>query len=101
MEEMFLLIYHGKPQSQTGDLEDIGGAYIKCWIESENFKQADIVARNEIEEMNWNVLVLDEAYTITREDYLEDKNGLEYYEQALIDKQVYVFHTYPVKEKED
>ncbi|PSR54089.1 hypothetical protein AHMF7605_11435 [Adhaeribacter arboris] len=96
---MFLLIYHGKPQSQTGDLEDVGGAYIKCWIESENFDQADTTAQQEIEGMGWNVLELDEAFTITREDYSEDLNELEYYEQALIDKEVFLFHTYPIEEE--
>lgn len=97
---IFLLTYHGMPQPELEE-EDVAGAYINCWIEAENFEQADTVARQEIEEMKWRILDLDEAYTVTKEDYLEDTNELEYYEQALIDKQVYVFHTYPTEEKEE
>lgn len=99
MKEMFLLTYHCKPQSQTDDLEDVAGAYINCWIEAENFEQAGISARQELDEMDWQVLELEEAFTVTREDYSEDPNGLEYYEQALIDKQVFLIHTYPIEEE--
>ena len=36
---------------------------------------------------------------ISEGDYKKGDEGIEYYEQALIDKEVYVFYTYPPKRK--
>jgi len=91
-----LLKYHGKPESNNKELNEIGGAFINCWVESKNIDQADRIARKEIDKLNWDILNHEESYEITRKDYMENKVGLQYYEQALIDKFVCVFHTYPI-----
>ena len=49
---------------------------------------------------NWIAVTLEEAWEVTEKDYLDDPKGLEVYQQVLIDKEVYTFHTYK-EEDED
>ncbi|MDN4165477.1 hypothetical protein QWY31_08195 [Cytophagales bacterium LB-30] len=60
---------------------------------TDTLKNADKIARQEIEEMDWFILEREEVQTIDNESIEDDKK--EYYEQALIDKTVFVFYTYP------
>ena len=92
---MFFITYHAEPNTGIQNSE-IGGAYINCWIEAESIDQAEQMARTKIEEENWTILDKEEAYEIQRSDYLENSNGLNYFDQALVDKLVLVFHTYPI-----
>lgn len=89
---MYFITYHGKPKTNNQEVGETIGAYINCYIEADNLKQAEKIARNEIDEMNWDILTRDEAYTIDNESISDE--GREYYEQAIIDKAVYVFHSY-------
>jgi hypothetical protein len=87
------LTFHGEPTPEYED-KDVLGAYINCWIDANNINKAEAVARLEIEKLNWQILQREEGYEILINDYRENADGLQYYEQALIDWQVYVIHTY-------
>jgi hypothetical protein len=87
---MYFLTFHGQSQIDT---EESAGAYINCYIQVDSLDEADKIARREIRKMNWNILSREDAYEIN-EDNISDA-GRKYYEQALIDRTVYVFHTYP------
>ena len=43
---------------------------------------------------------MEEGNEIVRDDYKYNQVGLEYYEQALIDKWVCVFHNNPINEND-
>lgn len=73
----------------------IAGAYVSCWIQADSIKKASKMEKDKIEFEKWEVLEIDEAYEINGQDYKTNANGLEFYEQAMIDKWVLVFHTYP------
>ncbi len=93
---MFLLTYHGRPNKKyTGD--PVGGAFINCWIESETSKEADKIAKNEIKSLNWDIIERTEVLEVAKDFYESDDPKLQYYEQALIDKTVFVFYNYPPK----
>lgn len=95
--KMHYIIYHVKPTPELIDKADIGGAYVGCWIEASSFKSACVAAEREIQLANWQIIEQDEAYEVTEKDYLPGSPELEFYEQALIDKEVLVFHTYSKK----
>ncbi|WP_320004010.1 hypothetical protein [Shiella aurantiaca] len=87
------MTYHVKPTSNKKDINDTKGAFVNCYIVTDTLKNADKIARQEIEEMDWFILEREEVQTIDNESIEDDKK--EYYEQALIDKTVFVFYTYP------
>ena len=94
---MYFLTYHSEPRKDADEIEDIGGAYINCYILADNIVQADNIARDEINKMKWNILERDDAYEIDSDSVSEE--GREHYEQALIDNTAYVLHTYPVNDE--
>lgn len=98
--KMYFLTFHGQPNPNTRESE-IGGAYINCWIEANTEDQADQIARTKISEASWTIIDREECYEIKRSDYFNKPQGLNYFEQALIDKWVLVFHTYPIEENSD
>ena len=95
---MYFITCHGKPRPEAGDIQGAGGAYINCYILQDSFYYADKIARKNIEEMKWEILVLEEACEV-EEDTISE-GGRKYFEQALIDKTGFVFHTYPIDEEE-
>jgi hypothetical protein len=95
--KMYFLVYHAQPQPGLKDAKDIGGAYVSCWIEADSIDQADTIARQEIATVKWDVVEKEEAYEVNADDYSSDADGLELYQQALVDKWVLTFHTYPIE----
>ncbi len=97
--KMFLLTYHAKPNKTFEDYNEIGGAWVNCWIEHESPEEAEKIAKKEIEDYDWQIKKLDEIIEVDENYYSENEDKKEYFEQALIDKIVLLFHTYPKKAK--
>ena len=96
---MHLIEIHAVPLDPT-NVQEFGGAYVNCWIESPSLGEAVSRALAEVEGAGWRLDEVRRAHLTTRESYTGDDDGLEYYEQAFIDKEVLLFHTYPVKDEE-
>ncbi|AQA18791.1 hypothetical protein BST95_11625 [Halioglobus japonicus] len=91
---MIYLQFEVEPKYDSDENAQYGGAYVNCWINQAMPKSAEEQARLDIESHGWAIRTLEEKSLVAREDYAESDN-LEYYEQALIDGEVYVFHTFP------
>lgn len=92
--KMFYLIYEGRPNKNYHD-KSIAGGQIGCWIETTNITKADKIARDLIKEHNWDIIKKDRFKTIKPDSVDKDSEHYQYYDQALIDKEVLVFYTYP------
>lgn len=67
-----------------------GKIYAGCWI---NINDEELSLKRSvkfIEDQGYSIVDLVESYPITRADYNDSPNGLEFYEQALIDDEVLV-----------
>ncbi|MCL4743256.1 MAG: hypothetical protein KJZ54_13760 [Phycisphaerales bacterium] len=97
--DMYLVEIHAVPEP-THDDGTVGGAYVVCWIEAPDLDDAVRRARAEIVDAGWRPGELRRGHVTTREEYTGDNDGqLEYFEQALIDKEVCVFYSYPVHDE--
>ena len=96
--KMYFIVYHAIPQPGSRNTKGIAGAYISCWIEATSMEQADTIARQEVSTIKWDILERDDAYEINAESYSTKSEGLEFYQQALVDKCVLRIHTYPIEE---
>jgi hypothetical protein len=96
--KMYFIVYHAIPQPGSRNTKSIAGAYISCWIEAAYLEQADTIERQKINAINWGILERDDAYEINAATYSPESEGLEFYQQALIDKCVLRIHTYPIEE---
>ena len=100
---MYLLRYVVKPKGDHPEVLTIGGAYVNCWMDVDSMETAKAQAMDLITEDGWRIESLDEADTIQRSECNEE--SIVYYDQALIDKTVMVFHSWPIdapdREEED
>lgn len=87
-------MYRVKPTEDNPEASEVAGADISCLISTDTLDQAEEMAILKISGLRWVVVELEESYPVTEMNYVEDPKGLELYEQALIDKEVYTFHTY-------
>jgi hypothetical protein len=87
------------PLADTDDFGKFGGAHVNCWV---LLPERDALARATrlVEGYGWRVERIDESREVARSDYAEDASELAYFEQALSDQEVMVFHTWP-NEAED
>lgn len=97
--KIFLYTYHAVPTEKVEDYETCAGAYVNCYVEADNVCQGLTKAEQEIKNAYWTDLEFQDAM-VAEPDNL-DSNKIEYYEQALIDKEVLVFHRYPIDDEEN
>lgn len=97
---MYLVEIHALPGPDAA-LREFGGAYVNCWIEAPDLGEAVRRALAEVQDAGWDPQEVQHGALSSREDYTGEDDGLAYFEQALIDKEVCVFHIYPVEDEED
>ncbi len=69
------------------------GAYVNCWIKSTSAKSAQFQAETGLRESGWYVETIEQSASAV-EVRPETESGAEFYDQAKIDGEVYVFHTW-------
>jgi hypothetical protein len=79
----------------TRTAPEAAGGVVNCWIERPTLDEAIRVARESLAAEGWIVGEHDEAYEVDESTYPPGKDGREYFQQALIDKEVFVFYTFP------
>lgn len=73
----------------------IDQAYVGCWMDRENEEEAVEDAKTMIVEEPWVIEEVESVSEVTADDYVDDPENLDYYEQALEDKNVLVFNVCP------
>lgn len=92
---MFYLRYRVRPTNDHPEREMLGEGMVCCWIERPSLAEADGIAQEAIRDEQWDVLESEEGREIREEEYDADDEDLEFYQQAVLDKEVFVFHTSP------
>jgi hypothetical protein len=96
---MFFLQYRTTGLPDRPDIAvRYGGAIVNCWIERPTSADAEVVAKAMIASKGWQVLETLETYQLSDGDHGMGENARQYYEQALLDKEVLVFLVYPAGE---
>ena len=95
----FYFCFKARPKQGSAEAKQSGGAFINCWIIRDTIEQAESQARGAIADEDWRITKVEEACEMTRETQLPE--GVEYFEQAQIDQQVFVFSRWPVDAPDD
>lgn len=98
---VYYFAFLASPTPDAGELADAGGAYVNCWILNEGRQPAEQRATDLIEEYGWSVEALEEHATVTSSDYAEDDEDREFYEQALVEREVLVFNVWPRDDEDE
>jgi hypothetical protein len=93
---MFLVTLEASPKPSHAEYGEVDGAFANCWVNEATAGLAEAVAREGIEGHGWDVVELDEVREITREEYRDDPEALEFFDQAMLDGLVIVFYRWAV-----
>jgi len=80
--------------------KEYGGAHVGCWIKNQTKRNAFSIAKGWIEDSGWVPLSLEDQHPVSVETYADNHESRHYFEQALIDEEVFVFHMFPIRETE-
>jgi hypothetical protein len=92
---MFLVFLGARPTEAQDGYAEFGGAYVNCWVDAASERDAVAIAQAEVREAEWEPGPIESVGPVTADDYTDDASGREYFEQALLDGVVLVFHTWP------
>ncbi len=98
---IFYIQYECIPSPESEDYAEYGGAFISCWLKTNSIENAKLLAEKSIKENHWVVKKLEESYPVQSKDYDENEENLEYYQQAEIDGEVYVYDAWPNEPQEE
>ena len=98
---MFVITFEVTPKSTHPQRDEIGGAFVNCWMNRSSIDDAIADATNLIVDAGWVVDEPDQISEVTRADYGDDSDELKYYEQALTDNEVLVFHIFSVVDESE
>jgi len=92
---MFYLRYRALPAVDHPRADRLGEALVCCWIDRPTLAEAGSVARTDIAEQHWRILDREVGEEVTAADYEPGDEAHPYYEQALTDREVFVYYTSP------
>ena len=96
MSGLYLVTIEAVPNAGTDDFREYGGAYVNVYVRETSDAAALALAQREIAESGWTCTVIESVAYVTRDDFTSEDDGLESFEQALIDGVVLDFHTFPI-----
>lgn len=91
-EVIYLIGHHCKPREVQED--DIIGAYINCYIVSNNYETAYERCKEMIDVDGWDILEVEDELIIDWSSIPADDDDREFIEQAIIDKEVMLIYSY-------
>jgi len=92
---IYFLQYEARPSPESNDFEKYGGGFVNCWVKSKSPDEARKQTVKTISENKWQIVSVEEdCREVSEDSYTEDDDGLERYQQAAIDGECYVFHTW-------
>lgn len=92
---MYFFTFLSQPTPNAQEFADFEGAYVNCWIRNASRQDAEERATELIRDYGWSVDALEDAGTVTSDDYQNGDEDREFYEQALVEGEVLVFNTWP------
>lgn len=99
---MYFIQYELQPKPESEHFSTVGGAIANCFLATESAAKAQELALLNFAENGWQVVsVEDGPMNVERDRYLEDPEWLEWYDQAAVDGECYVFHQWPSGPQDD
>ncbi len=94
---MYFLQVEARPKMTHPQRHKWGGASVNCWILRDTSAQAIAVARGWLGDEDWGIVSMTEPVIMTRGEQESHPEGIQYFEQAEVDREVFVVHTWPVE----
>jgi hypothetical protein len=107
-DEVFFLMIEARPEPHSDEFGQSGGAFVNCWVNADDLRTAERRAVELIHESGWRPHKFEEWRLVTKSTYEGDdppEDGMpssaDLVDQALVDGEVCVFHTWPFDAPDD
>jgi len=94
VERVRVVMVDTLPIPGTDGFETFGGARINVYTTELSEDGAHAIAAREVAEAGWHVQSVEGSFLLARADLAEAPEGLQYFEQALLDGIVLVIHAW-------
>lgn len=101
MDGLYVVTIEALPLPGSPAAKAYGGAYINVYAKELSESAALETASREVAEAGWRSQSVEKVVLVTREDFVDDSEGLAYFEQAQVDGIVVVVHTFSNQADED
>ena len=101
MKGLYVVSFEALPLPGTDAADSYRGAFINVYTDGTSEAAALEIASREIEAAGWKSKSIEKLALVTRQDFEEGSQGLQYFEQALIDGTVVVVHAVSAAADED
>ena len=61
---MIYLRFEAMPSQEVAERDGVAGAFVNCWVPTQDFTEAEAYARRWIHDQGWTTVVLEEARLI-------------------------------------
>ena len=95
MQDVRVVRVEARPNPDSPEFDEVGGAFVMIYTTADSESGALAVASSEIAEAGWSILTVEDEYVLTQDEAQDIPEVFPYYEQAVVDGIVLVFHTYP------
>jgi len=90
---IYFLGFRARPGVRLKESEELGGAYVNCWIKADSSDEAHSTAFEYLASEGWIVEGVEHECRLVTEP---NEEARERFEQAQIDGECYVFHNWPI-----
>lgn len=94
--KVYYFMFEAKPFKVNPESKDLGGAYICCWVNSENETSAFEEAKEYINNEEWEIVNLKEKFITNREHYEDNPESLDSFDQAVMNGISAIFYTWAI-----
>ena len=95
MEEVRAVLLEARPSHESPEFKEVAGAFVNIYVTARLEAEALAIASSEIAEAGWLIVAVEDQYSLTRAEAQAAPDLLPYFQQALLDGIVLVFHNYP------
>ena len=92
---LYFIKFEGVPLPENPESEDCGGAYINCWVNSEEPSIAMDIANNYIRNEGWEITKVEESFITDSKRYKDELESLDGFNQAIEYGVSAIFYTWP------
>jgi hypothetical protein len=93
---MYFCVLEAEPIAGTTAAQKYAAAAIACWINTDDRTFGKRRAIEMVEKVGWRAQSTTDEKLIDDDFYPSDSPSREYYEQALIDDEVFIIYTCPI-----
>lgn len=99
--KIYYIRYEAIPTPDFEDYDEVGGAYINCWIKAKTEDEAKEIARKSLNKQQWKLIALEECFPVEATYYEDEPESMECFEEALTDGESYIFYEWPNEPQEE